>query len=93
MKYLVLALGFFFSFIGYTQERSFSDLALSDTLITVDGNEISFESIIEQNKGSVVLIDIWASWCKDCIVGMPTIKKLRKKYSDVSFVFISLNTA
>jgi len=39
----------------------------------------------------VVLIDIWATWCKDCIVGMPIVRKLKKDYPNVKLVYISLD--
>lgn len=88
---LLLAIFLFSLCIGRAQENSFSEAALSDTFINHDGDKVSFESIIKKNQGSVVLLDIWASWCKDCIVGMPTVKQLTKAYPDVKFVYISLD--
>lgn len=73
------------------QEPTFSEEALNDTLLGIDGNEVQFKTIIEQNKGHVVLIDIWATWCKDCIVGMPIVRKLKKDYPKVKLVYISLD--
>jgi cytochrome c biogenesis protein CcmG, thiol:disulfide interchange protein DsbE len=31
-------------------------------------------------KGSVVLLSVWATWCKPCIVEMPSIERLYKDY-------------
>ncbi|HYK44838.1 MAG TPA: TlpA disulfide reductase family protein [Parafilimonas sp.] len=31
-------------------------------------------------KGKVYLIDLWATWCVPCIVGMPHLSELQKKY-------------
>lgn len=81
-----------FSFMGMqAQEYAFSESALKDILIDSEGKEVSFNSIIEANKGNVVLLDIWASWCKDCVIGMPIVKDLMKEYPEVSFIYISLD--
>jgi thiol-disulfide isomerase/thioredoxin len=37
------------------------------------------------------LIDIWASWCKDCIAGFPDLKKLQQDNPDLDYVFLSLD--
>lgn len=87
--YLIIS---FFSFFAIqAQEHAFSDEALNDTLINLEGEDVTFNSIIEKNIGNVVLIDIWATWCKDCIVGMPIVNKLKKDYPNVVFVYISLD--
>ena len=78
-------------FAAQAQENSFSEEALNDVLIDLNRDEVSFNSILEENKGSVMFIDIWASWCKDCIVGMPIVKQLKKDYPNVEFVYISLD--
>jgi thiol-disulfide isomerase/thioredoxin len=38
-----------------------------------------------------VLIDVWASWCKDCIVGLPNLKKFQKENPEVVYLFLSLD--
>lgn len=55
--------------------------------------KITIDEIIAQNKGKVVVIDHWASWCKPCRKEMPAMKSLMKKYkdSDITFVFISMD--
>ena len=88
---LYLIISFFSLFAIQAQEHSFSDEALNDTLINLEGEDVTFNSIIEENIGNVVLIDIWATWCKDCIVGMPIVNKLKKDYPNVVFVYISLD--
>lgn len=93
MKGERLLLGIFlFLFLGgYAQKDMFSEEALNDVLLTEKGEEVSFKSILNKNKGRIIFLDIWASWCKDCVVGMPKIKKLKKEYPKVSFVYISLD--
>jgi len=87
--YIFIALLSVFSVCA--QDQSFSPEALNDVLIDSEGSEIKFKSVIEKNKGKVVLLDIWASWCKDCVVGMPIVKQLKEEFPNVVFVYISLD--
>lgn len=69
----------------------FSEEALNDTFITLEENNTTFKDILSTHKGKTILIDLWATWCKDCIVGMPKIKALQNEFKDVVFVFLSLD--
>ncbi|MXN91892.1 redoxin family protein [Flavobacterium sp. Sd200] len=53
----------------------------------------TLDEIVAQNKGKVVVLDYWASWCKPCLKEMPAMHSLMKKYqnSEITFVFISLD--
>lgn len=69
----------------------FSAEALNDTFITLQDETVTFNDIIQAHKGQTLLIDVWASWCKDCIEGMPKVKTLQKEYPNVTFLFLSLD--
>jgi len=69
----------------------FSNEALNDTFITLEGKEIAFKDILNKYKGSDIVIDIWASWCKDCVGGIPKVKELQSEYKDAAYVFLSLD--
>ena len=86
----VFVLLLFVSF-AQAQQKSFSEAALNDVFLSQNGKEISFSEILDLYKGKTVLIDIWASWCKDCIVGMPKVQKLREENPEVVFLFLSLD--
>ena len=43
-------------------------------------------------EGSVVLINLWATWCAPCIEEMPYFNELHEKYADDGFVMIGLNS-
>lgn len=90
MNYLLFILLSFLSCKTETPTQ-FSEAALADTFTTLEGNSIVFKDIIEAHKGQTILIDVWASWCRDCIEGMPKVKTLQKKYKDVAFIFLSLD--
>ena len=69
----------------------FSQEALSDTFITYQGESLKFEEILESYKGQQIVIDVWASWCRDCIEGLPQLKAMQAEYPDVIFLFLSLD--
>ena len=84
---------FFVTLFGCNTETptTFSDAALNDTFISLDGESIQFKDILKQHEGKKIVIDVWATWCRDCIVGMPKVKKLQEKFPDAAFVFLSLD--
>ncbi|WOD43905.1 TlpA family protein disulfide reductase [Hwangdonia lutea] len=44
----------------------------------------------EENKGKVILVNFWATWCPPCIAEMPSLQKLYDDYNDkIDFVFVS----
>src|SRR5258705_3855591 len=36
---------------------------------------------LKAQRGKIVLIDFWASWCPPCILAIPHFGQLQKKYS------------
>ena len=89
MKILIVFL--LFITFAQAQQKIFSEAALNDVFLSENGTEISFSEILQQNKGKTVFIDIWASWCKDCISGMPKVQKLREENPEIVFLFLSLD--
>ncbi|MBL4605422.1 MAG: TlpA family protein disulfide reductase, partial [Flavobacteriaceae bacterium] len=65
--------------------------ALQERLTNLSDQEITFQSILDTHKGKKILIDVWASWCGDCIAGLPDLKKLQKETPEVMYVFLSLD--
>jgi thiol-disulfide isomerase/thioredoxin len=49
--------------------------------------------IKDNNKGKVLLINFWATWCKPCVKEFPELVKLYNNYKDKGFeiVFISVD--
>lgn len=78
-------------FLGCEKPTQFSEEALKETFLNWNEEEVTFKQITDQYKGSKVLIDIWASWCKDCIVTLPQLKKLQQENPEVKYVFLSLD--
>lgn len=93
MKKLVLL---FLSCIAFscndtTPKTVFSKEVLLEKLMTTDGGQLAFQDILGIHKGKTIVIEIWASWCSDCIKAMPQLKELQAQNPDVSYVFISLD--
>lgn len=46
---------------------------------------------LSDNLGKVVLIDVWATWCKPCLAEQPALEALEKSFEGKDVVFISLS--
>ena len=88
---LILSGIFFLSCEAQQEPTQFSEAALNDTFITLEGESVTLKSILNAHKGKTILIDVWASWCRDCIVGLPDLKALQEAYPDVAYVFLSMD--
>lgn len=71
--------------------KEFSEEANLEMLIGLDDSKITLREVLYQQKGKKIFIDVWASWCKDCIAGFPKVKKLQKEFPDVVFLFLSVD--
>ena len=54
----------------------------------LDGNTYT----LEDKKGKVVLVNLWAIWCGPCIAEMPHLREMQEKYQDKGFEVVGLNT-
>jgi len=91
MKKLCLISILFISLISCNSEVpiQFTEEALADTFVSLDGESISLRTLLEEQKGKTFVINVWASWCSDCIKGMPDLKGLQAEFSNVEFLFLS----
>lgn len=88
---ILLFVAAFFTISSIQAQKKFDNKALSEKMLSLQGKEISFKQIIDQHKGKPVLIDIWASWCKDCIAGFPKLKSLQAQHPEMDYIFLSLD--
>ena len=54
-----------------------------------NGGTISLDNL----KGKYVYIDIWASWCGDCLKGLPKVAEMQASTagSDIQYLFLSVD--
>lgn len=42
-------------------------------------------------KGNIVMVNVWASWCKPCQYEMPAMQRIHEKYSESGLVILAVN--
>lgn len=57
------------------------------TLTDLEGNSVS----LSDDFGSVVLVNLWATWCPPCKEEMPTLQVFYEKYRMDGFVLIAID--
>ncbi|MCY7293497.1 MAG: TlpA family protein disulfide reductase [Ferruginibacter sp.] len=63
--------------------KQFPSLALTDTL--------GKQTLVEDYKGKIVLIDFWSSWCMPCRQQIPALKEIYKKYKNKDFEIVGIS--
>lgn len=68
------------------QQWAVEGFALPDTA----GNTVALQDL----KGKIVVVDVWATWCVPCVAEFPSLKKLEHDYCNrnVAFVGISMDS-
>ena len=73
------------------QKKEFSKKTLKGILTNSDNKEVTFNEVLENYKGKTLVIELWASWCGDCVGAMPKVKELQANNPEVAYVFISMD--
>ncbi len=76
---------------NFEKPTTFTDLALKDSVYTLNNQQLSIADMLAKYKGKKIVIDVWASWCGDCVRGLPAVRNLQKQYKDVVFLFLSVD--
>jgi len=90
-KVSILVLLSFFVSCSFETPTEFSEKALNEKLYNLKDIDSTLQEVLDQYKGKKVLIDVWASWCRDCVAGMPKVKELQKEFKEVVFLFLSVD--
>ncbi len=51
----------------------------------------AFAEVLERNRGKVVLVDFWATWCAPCKELFPHTVELHKRFADKGLTVISVS--
>jgi thiol-disulfide isomerase/thioredoxin len=67
---------------------------LATSLESRSGEKITWRDILAKNKGNVLYLDLWASWCGPCLREIPFSKKMQDTLSSkpIKFIFITMDT-
>ena len=91
MKKIFLLSFILFISCNTNNPKKFSEKALQDMVLTVTNEKMTVREVLHKNKGKTILIDVWASWCKDCIVSLPDLEEVQKnfnKHNKSNFIMI-----
>lgn len=72
-------------------KTDFDSVSLNQSMIDLEGNITSVGEVLEKHKGKIIFMDLWASWCPDCIKGLPKLKEVQAQYPDLVYLFFSLD--
>ena len=84
MKNIAIALLLIMTTISCTNaQKQFSSKSKKQKLTTLEGKEVSFGDVLNQYKGKTIVLEVWASWCSDCVKAMPKVKELQDNNPNV----------
>ena len=46
---------------------------------------------LSEQRGKIVLVNFWATWCPPCLEEMPAMERLWRKYKDAGFVLVAVS--
>ncbi len=68
------------------KKKILNETAPAFTLKNINGQNVN----LSDYKGKIVVLDLWATWCKPCIASFPAMQKMKDKYTEVVFLFIAV---
>lgn len=91
LKKIIMATACLVSLFGCAQKEAtaFNKKGLENVMVSTTNQPLSFAEILKKYQGKTIVIDVWASWCPDCIKGMPKMLALQEKYPQIAYVFLS----
>jgi peroxiredoxin len=78
-------------------ERLFKEMGILQIPPAADPVEIQLNdqdgrpTRLSEFKGKIVFINFWTTWCLACVVEMPAMEKLHRKFKEKDFVMLGIN--
>lgn len=55
------------------------------------GNMLTFKEVLQKNKGKILYVDFWATWCSPCIEELPDLLRLSESYRPEGLEVLSIS--
>ena len=69
--------------IRFDEKVKAQNFALKD----LNGNEVH----LEDYRGKIIFLNFWTTWCPACLVEMPSMEKLYRKFKNDDFVILAVD--
>jgi thiol-disulfide isomerase/thioredoxin len=76
--------------LAQTLQLSNGDIAVDFTALDQSSNTVQ----LNNQKGKLIYVDLWATWCGPCLEEMPAYEKLKESYKgnpNISFISLSID--
>lgn len=93
----LISIGIMFIFLLNKSSASTQDFSAVPVKVDFAIPELNLEDLsgkpvsLDDQLGSVMLVNLWATWCPPCIKEMPTLQAFYEKYKTHDFVLIAIN--
>jgi len=83
IRSFILFVSIFFLINCQTQKEVQTNISLLDSA--------KFKQLISENRGKVLVINVWATWCVPCVEEMPDLVKLTDSYESENVQFLGIS--
>lgn len=81
----------YWKLIYQKKQGLYSEAMLRVILKDINGNEITFQNLLEKYKGKLFYLDFWAKWCGACLSEFPDIAVLDNKINNSDFITVGIS--
>lgn len=82
-------------YVNHLKEKYALDYSNSGNmlLLTANNDTITWSEVLAKERGKIVFVDYWASWCAPCRRAMPKGKSIAKQFEDkpITFVYLAVH--
>ena len=82
----ILFLSLFLTLISCNNSRNKIEQDFS-ILSNLEGNSFN----LNDYKGNIIILNIWATWCKPCIAEFESLEKVKEKFKDIKVKIIAVS--